>query len=177
MNDLNKSREKVKYGELNIFLKYALWIGVIIGIISHYGNNTEYISNHREYLYLFMTVNFILGAISIIGCMIILRMKNFIGYLVIVFNALLACVLSVILNYLLQQYNVFNIADTIIRNVTSVCVISLLLLLKKNGKSAYSLLKENYKIQNKKYVISEGLFASRYIVLVFLLTYFMSTWK
>jgi hypothetical protein len=126
-----KDKLKAGYGELNVFLKYALWVGIIIGIIQHYGNNKEYISIHEKYLYLFMAVNFITGAVSIIGCLIILRMKNFIGYLVMVFNVLFLFFLGFILNYLLK-YNIFDMNDTIIFNISSISIISLLMLLKNN---------------------------------------------
>jgi hypothetical protein len=131
--------------ELNSFTVILLNIG-IIGSITHFARECiSYNTFPKEYFAIFCTIGIIYLIACILGAVIILWNKNLIGYIIL-------CVSTLFFNYIFSpilnsglDYEIFDVQSQIIRNTVSLIVISLLLTLKKDGDSGFSVLYENYK--------------------------------
>jgi hypothetical protein len=137
--------------ELNRFLVVILNLGIFGTIIRYIANCLEF---HTTSLLLgtpnyiiFYIAYFIFAVIHITGIVIILRKKSIIGFYIIVCCFLLSTVSFLVINRI-YSVNIFDAIKDIVRNFLSLFILSLLLLLRKNGVSAYKVLMNNKKLKS-----------------------------
>jgi len=124
--------------ELNAFLVFLLILG-IIGTITQ--NISECIKSSlwNDFSLVFCVIDFILASIHIAGILLILLKKNIYGYYIIIGNFLLSMILTPSINAICN-YPVFDVLNMTILGISKIIIISLLLLLRKNGISAFKTL-------------------------------------
>lgn len=132
-----------KKGELNLLLK-IIFIGGIIGTIV---NNSSEIINYQlfynEYFEIFCVVVIVFAVIHIFGIIYTLTKKTLWGIWIIFGNIICSSIILFLLNKILD-YEIFD-TQKIIINSGKLIIIPLILLIQKNGESAWSVLSKNTK--------------------------------
>lgn len=155
VNNHSQVIEKKGRGKLNVFLIIILCLG-LIGTITHNINNIlEYqIATFfgQQYFEIFCIVTIFFALIHILGIVYTLYRKTILGIWVVFGNLWVSLIVCDMLNNIFKS-TIFNVTSVFNQALLSSIIFSLLLFLKFDKKSAWTLLKENYYSDLKRRTI------------------------
>ena len=145
-----KEIASIKSQSLNGFLLFLIFYGMVATIttmitrFSEYSVLVSFGSQTEQNYMIFRVVYAIIVLIHLAGLFIIVNSKNLTGLFIIIGGLLLGAILSVSLNAIFNS-EIFNSGQQIMQFVIQTIFLSLALLLRSKGKSAYQVLTENFK--------------------------------
>ncbi|MDO9629003.1 MAG: hypothetical protein Q7I99_03795 [Acholeplasmataceae bacterium] len=144
-------------GELNLFLRIIFIGGIIRTIVNCISVIIKYSIYNDEYFGVFFIAIIIFSATHIFGIIYTLIKKSLWGIWIIFGNIICSICIIFLLNEIFQ-YKIFD-TDKMILNAAQLILIPLVLLLRKNGKSAWSILikNSNFKKTEKKEITTSNM--------------------
>lgn len=145
----NESNVKAKKdrGSLNAFIVFVMCLGIFGTITRSITNIIEYLNLTyfgQQYFWVFCIATIIFALIHIFGIIFTLNRISVLGIWIIFGNLWAGILVWFVLNSTLE-IEFFDMYKAIIQAIFMPIIISLLLFLKSDKKSAWSLLRENYK--------------------------------
>lgn len=120
-------------------LNNIIWVVFVLGIVGSIAPVLELFNNEKELPYYFILPTFLSSTISLCSILWMLKLKTIPGYYIFCANRVLFIIIAFSIGF------PFDTSKILASSIMSIIGVSLLLLIKKDGMSGFSALKENYR--------------------------------
>ncbi len=157
-NNDSDVKAKKDRGSLNVFIVLVMCLGIIGTITRSFTNIIEYLNltyPGQLYFRVFCIVTIIFALIHIFGIIYTLNKISIIGIWIILGNFWASVFVCFVLNSTFES-DVFDMSKTVFQAFLGSIIFSLLLFLKSDKKSAWTLLRENYNFDLKQRKVTQS---------------------